>query len=191
VSQQHRPRLNRPTVLVVSAVLAGCAVVGPPTTPSPPDPHFGVLVDIGIFAGPPELPPSYHIVAFTEESLLVVVDREFSQQLREVRWNGVRWEAVAGIDERLIPAQEKGPYLREVNIGAEDGFSTGATLLVGRVPNGAIARLEFEVDGGVEDLLIPQRPVFVTVYPAGTELGDDFQAFDLGTYHLEDGPIHQ
>lgn len=174
--------------IVLVALSAGCAVVAP--APTPPQPDFRVLVDIGIFGGPPELPPPYHIVGLGDDTLLVVTDRGASQSLREVRWNGKRWEVIAGLNARLLPVEEDGPYLRTVTVGTDAGFSTEAVLLLARVPKGPISRVEIEVDGVVEDIPIHQHPVSATVFPSGTEIGDEFTAFDLRTFELDRGVVH-
>lgn len=183
-------RLHRAALVAALALGAGCAVVDPVPTASAPRPDFRLLVDIGIFAGPPELPPPYHIVDLTDDTLLVVVDRGAAQSLREVRWNGARWEVVAGMDAGLIPPGQEGPYLRTLALPTDAGFSTEGLVLLGRVPNGPIARIEIEVDGATDDMLIDQRPVFARVFPAGTELGPAFIAFDLGTHELDRGDVH-
>lgn len=154
-------------------------------------PTFQVLVDIGMFGGPPDLPPEYVITGLTDDTLLLMVDRGARQQLREVRWNGVRWEVVGGMDARLIPAGEDGPYLRTLTIGVDDGFTTDAVLLAGRVPNGPVSRFEMEIDGADGEVWVHQRPAFLHVFPAGTEIGTEFTGFDVGTFELETGPIHR
>jgi hypothetical protein len=175
---------------VILLLLAGCGAFAPTPTPSPPMMSFQVLVDIGLFGGPPEVPPDYTIVEFTDDTSLLMVDRGAVQHLREVRWNGQRWEVVGGTDARLIPADESGPYLRAVAMGPDDGLSTEAVLLVGRVPNGPINRFELEIDGAIGDIWVNQRPAFLAVLPAGTKLGTRFTAFDAGTHELETGSIH-
>jgi hypothetical protein len=147
-------------------------------------------VDIGIFGGPPELPPPYHIVDLSEDTLLVAVDRGPSQSLREVRWNGTAWEVLAGMDAELIPPGEDGPYLRTLTIGTDDGFSTDASLLVARVPDGPIQRIELSVNGAIDNVSISQRPIFARVYPAGTEFGPVFTGFDVGTHELDRGEVN-
>ena len=194
--------------LLQVALLAGCAVAAPapatpqpsmtaphpsvtaPPTPAAPRPDFGLLVDIGIFDGPPELPPLHHTVGLSDDTLLLVVDGGETQSLHEVRWNGERWEAMARLDARLLPVEEKGPYLTTVTVGTDDGFSTEAVVLLTRVPNGPISRVEVEIDGALQDIHIEQHPLSATVFPPGTEVGDEFTAFDLGTHRLDRGIVH-
>ena len=173
--------------VVLAVAMTGCAGVAPAPTASEPD--FMLLADIGMFEGPPELPPPYHAVDLDDATVLLMVDRGAVQSLREVRWNGVRWEVIAGTDAALLPAAEEGPYLRTFSIGAGSGFSQDATLLLARVPNGPIGRVEVEVDGAVRDIPVNQRP-FVTVFPAGTVIGDEFTALDLQTFVLDRGIVH-
>ena len=175
------------TVLIVFS--AGCAALAPTPIP-PPQPSFELLVDIGIFGGPPALPPPYALVDFGEDSLLLVVDRGRSHGFREVRWNGARWESVAGMDAQLMPADEEGPYLRTLSVGTDQGFSSDATVLLGRVPNGPINRFEIAIDGAVEEVWVHQRPVFVAIFDVGTEIGAEFTAFDAGSFELERGVVH-
>jgi len=173
------------------ALGAGCAILDPAPTASPPRADFQVLVDIGIFDGPPEPVPPYHIVGLTDDTLLVVVDKREFQSFREIRWNGDEWMVLAGMDANLIPPGEAGPYLLTAMVGTDTGFSTDAIVLLARVPNGPVARVELEVDGAVEDVTVSQRPIFARVYPAGTEFGSDFAAFDSGTHELDQGRVHQ
>ena len=107
-----------------------------------------------------------------------------------MRWNGERWEALAELDGRLLPVDEEGPYLRTVTVGTDEGFSTEAVVLLARVPNGPISRVEIEIDGALQDIHIEQHPVSATVFPPGTEVGDEFTAFDLGTHELDRGIVH-
>ena len=184
-------RLRRTTLVAVLALGTGCAIVNPVPGASMPAPNFQVLVDIGIFDGPPDPVPPHHFIDLGEGRLLVVVDRQAFQSLREVRWSGTEWEVVAGTDANLIPPGEDGPYLRTVTLGTDTGFSLDAIVLVARVPNGPIGRVELEIDGAVEDVPISQRPIFARVYPAGTEFGSEFTAFDAGTHELDRGRVHQ
>lgn len=169
--------------------ITACGVVATTPTPTPMRPTFEVLVDIGMFGGPPDLPPPYALTGFTEDTLLLV-DRGAVQQLREVCWAGAGWESIGGTDQRLIPAGEDGPYLRAVSVGPDDGFSKEAVLLVGRVPNGPINRFEMEIDGAAGEVWVEHRPAFLHVFPPGTALGADFTAYDIGTFQLDSGPIH-
>lgn len=175
----------------LAGLVSGCTSLEPPTRTSAPRPDFRVLEDIGIFDGPPELPPPYHVVDLGDDSFLAVVDQGALQRIRAVRWNGSRWEAFGGTDAALIPPGEPGPYLRTHAISTEDGFAADAVVLVARVPNGPINRVELEVDGTVEDVQIHQRPVFARVFPAGTIFGETFVAFDGGTHELAQGIVHQ
>jgi hypothetical protein len=181
-------RRHRAALVAVLVLGAGCGVVNPVPTTSAPRADFQLLVDIGIFGGPPEPVPPYHVVSLGE-SLLVVVDRGAFQSFREVRWTGTAWEALAGMDANLIPPGERGPYLRTVTIEAAAGFSRDAIVLVARVPNGPIQRVELEIDGAIQDVAIDQRPIFARVYPAGTEFGSEFTAFDAGTHELDRGRV--
>lgn len=183
-------RRHRTALVAVLALGAGCAVVNPVPTASAPRPDFRLLVDIGIFGGPPEPIPPYHIIALNDDTLLVAVDRGASQRLREVRWNGAAWEVLAGADGELIPPGEDGPYLRTLAISTDDGFSTDASVLLARVPDGPIQRIELLVNGAIDDVSIDQRPIFARVYPAGTEFGSEFTGFDLGTHELYRGEVH-
>ena len=183
-------RHHRTALVAVLALGAGCAVVNPVPTASAPRPDFRLLVDIGIFGGPPEPIPPYHVVDLNDDSLLVAVDLGASQSLREVRWNGAEWEVLAGTDAELIPPGEDGPYLRTLTIGTGDGFSIDASVLLARVPNGPIQRIELSVNGAIDDVSVDQRPIFARVYPAGTEFGSEFTGFDLGTHELDRGEVH-
>jgi hypothetical protein len=183
-------RLHRTALVAVLALGAGCAILDPAPTASPPRADFQVLVDIRIFDGPPEPVPPYHILDLTDDSLLVVVDQRDFQSFREVRWNGAEWEVLAGMDANLIPPGDAGPHLRTVMIGTDSGFSMDVSVLLARVPNGPIGRVELEVDGAVEDVTISQRPIFARVYPAGTEFGSEFTAFDSGAHELDRGRVH-
>ena len=184
-------RLRRAALVVVLLFGAGCGVVNPVPTASAPNANFQLLVDIGIFDGPPEPVPPYHVVELTDDSLLVVIDQEASQSFREVRWTGTAWEVLAAMDANLIPPGEPGPYLRTMTIEPDAGFSRDASVLVARVPNGPIGRVELEIDGAIQDVAIDQRPIFARVYSAGTEFGSEFTAFDAGTHELDRGPVHR
>src|SRR5690606_34757253 len=183
--------LHRAALVVVLVLGAGCAAMNPVPTASAPRVDFQLLVDIGIFGGPPDPIPPYHVVGLTDDSLLLVVDRGASQSFREVRWTGAEWEVLAGMDASLIPPGENGPHLRTLTLETDAGFSTDASVLVARVPNGPIGRVELEVDGAIQDVAIHQRPIFARVYPAGTEFGSEFTAFDAGTHELDRGPVHR
>ena len=177
------------TLMGVAVMLTACGVVTPTPTPSPPMLSFEVLVDIGIFGGPPDLPPPYAISALTDDTQLLLVDRGATQHLREVRWNGTQWESVGGIDARLIPANEDGPYVVTMAVGPDQGLSAEAVLVVARVPNGPINRVELELDGETSDVWL-NHPLTLEVLPGGTEVGESFRAFDAGTLELDSGPIH-
>ena len=175
---------------MLGLILIGCGAVTTTPTPSPPMMSFHVLVDIGIFGGPPEVPPPYAISEFADDTQLLLVDRGAVQQLREVRWNGTRWESLGGMDARLIPAAEDGPYLATLAVGPDDGLSRDAVLVVARVPNGPINRVELETDGEIADIWL-SKPASLHIFPGGTEIGSSFRAFDAGTRELDTGPIHQ
>jgi hypothetical protein len=172
--------------------LSGCGVIGstPEPEPGPGRPRFSfeVLVDLGIFGGPPAPPPPYSIGELEDGTALVVVDRGNVHQVRRARLAGERWESLGGFDRPLLPGGD-GPLLRRLAVGPDDGFETDALLLIGRIPNGPINQIELSVDGEVRTIGISQKPVVVLVFPAGTELGDTYTTLDAGTHRFGVEPL--
>lgn len=173
---------------------SGCGLIGPTPTPTPDrEPgslplSFEILVDLGIFGGPPAILPPYSIGELDDGTVLVVVDRGGMHQVRRAQLDGERWESLGGFDRPLLPAGD-GPLLRRLAVGPEDGFETDLLLLIGRIPNGPINQIELSVDGEDRLLQLSQRPVVVFVLPRGTELGDTYVTLDAGTHRFGVEPL--
>lgn len=182
--------LSRRCVLLLAPLLAACGTLTPtaPTPTATPRIGFEMLVDLGVFGGPPALPPHYSTAQLDEETVLILVDRPAGQQLIAARWNGARWQSVGHMGGTFLPAAEQ-LVLRRLEVTSEDGLPSAATLVLGRVPNGPINQLDLTIDGTEQRLQVPDKPAMLLVFPPGTQIGDRYQMVDAGSLILGEGEL--